>query len=306
MTYIETIKKGNSTYYYLTKNMRIDKKWKKTRIYLGTIKPTNEQIRKLTNELEKSIKSNYLYLSSENAEMLEDIKQGFKDWLKNTPNTVKEKHNEDFVIRFTYNTNSIEGNKLTLRETALILKDKVIPTGVSAIDYNEAINGKECLDFLKEYNGELNTEFLEKINLILTKNTNVIYKGKVRLFNVKIIGSNYIPPDYTKIKTHLKDMYMWYKKNEKKLHPFELAVLIHAKIAWIHPFEDGNGRSARAIMNWILMKQEYPMFFIPYEKRKEYYEAIEFYDNGNYKKYISKMLELVIDQVKEYGHKNTK
>jgi Fic family protein len=297
MTYLEKI----NNYYYLTKNIRIDNKWKKVRIYVGKNKPTKEQIQKLTKEIEKKqISSKYTYLSNKEAEFLEDVKQSFKQWLIKTPKIVKEKYDEDFIIRFTYNTNSIEGNKLTLRETSLILKDKVLPTGVSAIDYNEAINGKECLEYIKQYKGDLNKEFLEKVNELLVKNTNVIYKGKVRQFNVKIVGSNYIPPDYKELKSLLNNMFKWYKSNVKKLHPFELATMIHGKIAGIHPFEDGNGRTARAIMNWILIKEEYPMFFIPYEKRKEYYEAIDFYDNKKYKEYVSKMLSLIEEQVKDF------
>jgi Fic family protein len=297
MTYLEKI----NNYYYLTKNIRIDNKWKKVRIYVGKNKPTKEQIQKLTKEIEKKqISSKYTYLSNKEAEFLEDVKQSFKQWLIKTPKIVKEKYDEDFIIRFTYNTNSIEGNKLTLRETSLILKDKVLPTGVSAIDYNEAINGKECLEYIKQYKGDLNKEFLEKVNELLVKNTNVIYKGKVRQFNVKIVGSNYVPPDYKELKSLLNNMFKWYKSNVKKLHPFELATMIHGKIAGIHPFEDGNGRTARAIMNWILIKEEYPMFFIPYEKRKEYYEAIDFYDNKKYKEYVSKMLSLIEEQVKDF------
>jgi Fic family protein len=297
MTYLEKI----NNYYYLTKNIRIDNKWKKVRIYIGKIKPTKEQIQKLTKEIEKKqISSKYTYLSNKEAEFLEDVKLSFKQWLIKTPKIVKEKYDEDFIIRFTYNTNSIEGNKLTLRETSLILKDKVLPTGVSAIDYNEAINGKECLEYIKQYKGDLNKEFLEKVNELLVKNTNVIYKGKVRQFNVKIVGSNYVPPDYKELKSLLNNMFKWYKSNVKKLHPFELATMIHGKIAGIHPFEDGNGRTARAIMNWILIKEEYPMFFIPYEKRKEYYEAIDFYDNKKYKEYVSKMLSLIEEQVKDF------
>ena len=81
---------------------------------------------------------------------------------------------------------------------------------------------------------------------------------------------------------------------------------MHHKIAWIHPFEDGNGRTARTMMNFILMKKGYPMFFIPFEKREEYYKALEEADKGNYSEYISRMLNLVVDQVKSYGHKEEK
>lgn len=313
MTYVETIKRGNKEYYYLTKNIRIgNNKWKKIRIYLGNKRPTRTEIKKHTQEIEKRIekeglrKSKYSYLTNEDAETLQDLKESYKDWLKKTPESLRKKLYDDFVIRFTYNTNAIEGNKLTLRQTALILKDKVIPSGVRASDYHEVVNGKECLEFLKSYKGELNNKLLEKVNGILTKNTDVVYGGRIRFFNVEIIGSKHVPPKHEEVKKHLLNMYKWYSVNKNKLHPFELATMIHAKLTWIHPFEDGNGRSARAIMNWLLIKNSYPMFFIPFDKREEYYMTLEEADKGNNKKYISKMLRLIIDQVRSYEHKKKK
>ena len=160
MTYIETLKKGKKEYYYLTKNIRISSnKWKKIRFFLGDKKPLKRKLNKYLKEIEKKAKhlikkSTYLYLSEHDAETLQDLKESYKIWLKHTPNSIKNKTYEDFVIRFTYHTNAIEGNRLTLRKTALILKDKIIPSGVIAKDYNEAINGKECLNFLKKYKKE--------------------------------------------------------------------------------------------------------------------------------------------------------
>ena len=308
MTYIETIKRNDKEYYYLTKNVRLSlNKWKKIRIFLGDKKPSKEELSKQIKEIEDKSKpflkqSNYKYLSENDSETLHDLKESYNVWLKQVPRSVKEKLNEDFVIRFTYNSNAIEGNRLTLRQTALILKDKVIPSGVRAQDYNEAINGKECLDYIKDYKGDLNTKFLEKINEILTKNTGVVYGGRIRFFDVKIQGSDHVPPTYTEVKKHMLNFFKWYSANKNKLHPFELASLIHAKLTWIHPFEDGNGRTSRTIMNFILMKKGFPMFFIPFDKREEYYKSLDIADKGDYKEYIARMLQLIIDQIRSYGH----
>ena len=308
MTYIETIKRNKKEYYYLTKNIRLSlNKWKKIRIFLGDKKPSKEKLRKYTQEIEKKAKpfikqSNYTHLSEHDAETLQDLKESYSVWIKQIPKSVKEKLNEDFVIRFTYHNNAIEGNRLTLRQTALILKDKVIPSGVRAEDYNEAINGKECLDYVKKYDGNLNTKFLEKVNGILTKNTSVVYGGRIRFFDVQIQGSNHVPPPHIEVKKYLLNFYKWYSANKNKLHPFELAALVHAKLTWIHPFEDGNGRTARTIMNYILMKKGFPMFYIPFEKREQYYQSLDFADKGNYKEYISNVLSLIIDQIRSYGH----
>ncbi len=313
MTYIEIIKRGDKEYYYLTKNLRVSiNKWKKIRIYIGDKKPTKSEIQKYAKQIEKQIeqeglkKSEYSYLGEEDAETLQDLKESYKEWLKKTPESLKNKLYDDFVIRFTYNSNAIEGNRLTLRQTALILKDKVLPSGVRASDYHEAVNGKECLEFLKEYKGELNNRLLEKVNGILTQNTGVVYSGRIRFFDVKIEGSKHVPPSHGEVKKHLLNMYKWYSANKHKLHPFELAMMIHAKLTWIHPFEDGNGRTSRTIMNWILMKNEYPMFFVPFEKREEYYMTLEEADKENFREYIARMLRLIIDQVRSYGHKEKK
>ena len=309
MTYIETLKRNNKEYYYLTKNIRLSlSQWKKIRIFLGDKKPSKEELKKHAKEIENKAKpflklSNYAYLSEHDAETLQDLKESYNIWLKHIPKSVKEKLNEDFVIRFTYHSNAIEGNRLTLRQTALILKDKVIPSGVRAQDYNEAINGKECLDYIKDYRGELNIRFLEKINGILTKNTSVLYGGRIRFFDVQIQGSTHVPPSYTEVKKYMLNFLKWYSAKKNKLHPFELAALIHAKLAWIHPFEDGNGRTARAVMNFILMKKGFPMFFIPFEKRERYCQSLDIADKGDYKGYISIMLQLIIDQIRSYGHK---
>ena len=154
MAYVEIIKRNKKEYFYLTKNIRLGlNKWKKVRIYLGDKQPTKEELAQSTKKIELDSqqfikKSEYAYLSEHDAETLQDLKESYKEWLKQIPKSVREKLNEDFVIRFTYHTNAIEGNRLTLRQTALILKDKVIPSGVRAEDYNEAINGKECLDYI--------------------------------------------------------------------------------------------------------------------------------------------------------------
>ena len=308
MAYIETIKRNKKEYYYLTKNVRLSlNKWKKIRVFLGNKKPSQEELKKYAQEIENKSKpflkiSNYTYLSEHDAETLQDLKESYSTWLKKIPKSVKEKLNEDFVIRFTYHSNAIEGNRLTLRQTALILKDKVMPSGVKTEDYNEAINGKECLDYIKLYKGKLNTKLLEKINGVLTKNTGVVYGGRIRFFNVQIQGSTHVPPPLTEVKKHMLNFLKWYSANKNKLHPFELAALIHAKLTWIHPFEDGNGRTARTIMNFILMKKKFPMFFIPFEKREEYYQSLDIADKGEYKEYISRMLQLIIDQIRSYGH----
>ncbi len=298
VAYIDKLKSRNKTFYYLGKTIRLgSNKWKKLRIRLGTEKPTKEQIAEKLKELklEEYKIYNEDYIDADKLEIIDDFKEVYKNHIKTVPKTVIEKEESDFVIRFTYNSNAIEGNRLTLRETYLVIKEKQIPSGAPAKDYNEAINGKECLDFLKDYKGKLTLELIEKINYILTKNTGLVYPGRIRFFPVKIEGTDFIPPTSEQVPKLLKEMVKFYYKN--RLHPFVLACLIHAQFVEIHPFEDGNGRTGRALMNWVLLKADYPRIFIPFKNRQQYYEAIDLHNEKKYKEYCNKMFEIVIAQL---------
>lgn len=300
MSYIDKIKSGDKTFYYLGKTIRIGpNKWKKIRIKLGTKKPSKELIAKKLKELklEELDIYNKDYIDANKLEIIDDFKEVYQNHVKNLPKTIIEKEESDFVIRFTYNSNAIEGNRLTLRETYLIIKDKQIPSGAPPKDYNEALNGKESLDFLKKYKGKMTVEFIEKINEILTKNTGVIYPGRIRFFPVKIEGANFVPPDEKDVSRLLKEMIDFYYGNKTKFHPFVMACLVHAKFVEIHPFEDGNGRTGRALMNWVLMKANYPKLFVPVNKRLKYYEAIDFHNEKKYKDYCNQMFDIMVDQI---------
>src|SRR3989344_1355699 len=131
MVAIEKLKKGKKTYFYVSKNFRIGlNKWKKIRRYFGNKEPTKEEIKKIANEIETQAlqeelvkeKTKYSYIKDEEAEILEDIKSEFKKFMKNLPENARAKYVEDFLIRFTYNSNAIEGNRLSLRDTHLILQ----------------------------------------------------------------------------------------------------------------------------------------------------------------------------------------
>ena len=299
MAYIDKIKSGKKTFYYLGKTIRVgENKWKKIRMKLGEKEPTKKEVAKKLKELrlEEYGIYNQDYLSADKLEIIDDFKEVYNNHRKTIPKTVVDKEDADFVIRFTYNSNAIEGNRLTLRDTYLIIKEKQIPSGAPAKDYNEAINGREAFEFIKKHKGKLTLEFLEKTNKILTQNTGVVYPGRIRFFPVKIEGADHVPPASEEVKPLLKKMIQFYHENKRKIHPFVLACLIHAQFVEIHPFEDGNGRTGRALMNWILMQAGYPKLFVPVKARQKYYEAIDVHNQKNRKGYCEKMFEVVIDQ----------
>jgi Fic family protein len=300
MAYIDRVKSPTKTFYYLGKTLRVGpNKWKKIRVKLGSKKPTKEEIASKLKELKLDEYKIYNenYIGADKLEIIDDFKEVYQNYIKKVPKTIVEKEESDFVIRFTYNSNAIEGNRLTLRETFLVIKEKQIPSGAPAKDYNEAINGREALDFVNEHKGKLDIEFIKELNKILTKNTGVIYPGRIRFFPVKIEGTDFTPPDEKDVPKLFTKMIKFYYDNIKKLHPFVLACLIHAQFVEIHPFEDGNGRTGRALMNFVLMRSNYPKLFIPVKNRQQYYESIDFHNEKKYKDYCNKMFEIILNQL---------
>ncbi len=300
MAYVDKIKSGNKTFYYLGKTIRLGAdKWKKIRIKLGTKKPTKKEIKEKLKELKLEEYKIYNgdYIDANKLEVIDDFKEVYQNHIKNLPPGVLKKSEMDFVIRFTYNSNAIEGNRLTLRETFLAIKDRQIPSGARPKDYTEAINGRKAWEYLKNYKGKLTIEFIEKLNEILVENTGVVYGGRVRFFPVKIEGADHVPPDSKEVPKLLKRMIRFYYTNKRKIHPFVMACLIHGMFVEIHPFEDGNGRTGRALMNWVLMKEKYPVVYIPLKSRQKYYESIDLLNLKKEKEYCNQIFEIVLDQL---------
>lgn len=309
MVYLEKIeRKGKGkgkTYYYVTKNFRVgDNKWRKIRKYMGDRPPSKEQTRRAVGEIEKEAlkmgivkpASRYSYLSEEEAEKLQDLKEVFNRWYGKLSAVERKKYEEDFVVRFTYNSNAIEGNRLSLRETSMILTENIIPAGATPNDYNEVINSKDCHEFMKGYDGEFNQKFLLKIHELLTKNTNCEIKGSYRDHEVRISGSDWVPPSHEKVKGEMRKVFQWYYAARKKLHPVELGAILHNKLVRIHPFADGNGRTSRVVMNWILMKNKFPMFYIELREKIKYYESIEEGDKGNDEAIVHYIAKVMMEQ----------
>lgn len=300
MVYVDKVKSGKKTFYYLGKTIRLGPdRWKKIRVKFNT-KPSKKEISEKLRELrlEGYDVYNKDFLDADKLEVIDDFREVYLNHVDRLPKTVLEKEESDFVIRFTYNSNAIEGNRLTLRDTFLVIKERQIPSGAPPKDYNEAVNGREAFDFFKGFKGRLSVDFIERLNFILTKNTGVVYPGRIRFFPVNIEGADFKPPHEKDVIVLLKKMFRFYHDNKHRLHPFVLACLIHAQFVEIHPFEDGNGRTGRALMNWVLMKADYPKMFIPVNSRQQYYQAIDYHNERKFKKYCELMFGILLDQFK--------
>ncbi len=258
--------KGN-TYYYLEHSYRKNKKIEKKEKYLGKIIPKNiDQLKE--NFLLEFYKETYFT-------QFDKIKKQFTKEMNRMPTSMEKKEIEKFSIKFTYNTNRIEGSTLTLRETALLLENGITPTRRSIEDVKETEAHKKLFYEMLYYKKEISLATILSWHKKLFEDTKGDVAGKIRDYDVEISGSRYKPPYAIELQSLLIEFFDWYKKNRKKIHPIFLASLVHLKFESIHPFGDGNGRIGRLFMNYILNKNGYPMLVIDYTQRNSYYNALE-------------------------------
>ncbi len=205
-----------------------------------------------------------------------------------------QKLKERFAVEWTYNSNAIEGNTLTLNETRLVIERGLTVKGKSLREHFEATNHKtaiECLEGLARIKEPLTEENVKKMHAIILRSINDTEAGIYRNVRVRILGAVFTPPDPVKISRLISELFKWL--NSAKMHPVELAALAHYKLVRIHPFSDGNGRVSRLLMNLILMRCGFPPAVVLNTDRKKYYDRLKKADRGNESPFADLMAQAV-------------
>jgi Fic family protein len=185
-----------------------------------------------------------------------------------------------FDIEYTYESNKIEGNTLTLQETALIVEKGLTIGGKSLNEHLEAINHTFAIDYIKDIakNNEAVTErVLLDIHKLILQGIDNGNAGRYRNVPVLISGARHVPPQPYLVQKEMESVFIWYAENNGTLHPVLLAAEMHERLVTIHPFIDGNGRTARLLMNLILLQNGFPIAILKgdAESRLTYYTALE-------------------------------
>ncbi len=257
--------KGN-IYFYLEHSIRDKSRVVKRQKYLG--KDIPKDINKIMSEFWLEIlKENYF-------KKFDNIKKNFSKEIGLMPKSAVNKYYEQFIIKFTYDSNRIEGSTLTLKDTANLLELGITPKNKSLEDVKETEAHKKVFNEMLEYKKDLNLNIILYWHKLLFQDTKGDIAGKIRKHGVKVARSKAQFPVPAELDFLLKDFFDWYKKN-KNLNHLLLAALVHLKFVSMHPFSDGNGRISRIMMNFVLSKNKYPMLNIPYSNRDSYYTALE-------------------------------
>jgi len=187
---------------------------------------------------------------------------------------------EHFRAVHVYNSAGIEGNRLTLQETMLVLRDGIDISGKPLQDSIEARNLGHAFDYLKELATQetaIRETDVRQIHQLVVGNTSELSPGEYRKVGVIISGSEHRPPEPLDVPRLMAGLVEWVNRNSGK-NPIIVATVAHHELAAIHPFKDGNGRVSRLLMNLLLMRAGFPISNLSRNNRPAYYEALSFAD----------------------------
>lgn len=212
--------------------------------------------------------------------------------LRPLPISAVEKLKAKFEIEMTYNSNAIEGNSLTLKETYLVINEGLTIKGKPLKDHLEAKNHQEALEYLYDLvdvnkKNTISENLIRALNQIVQQNIDKEWAGRYRNSAVIIGGSDHKPPDALEVPKMMRNLIAWIKNNRDNLNSIELASILHHKLVYIHPFFDGNGRTSRLAMNVILMQSGFPLVIVMKNDRKKYYQTLSLADKGDYTPFVN-------------------
>jgi len=304
--FIEVREQGSKKKYYLAHSFRDRGKIKKIRRYLGS-NLSKKKLKELRNRAEiliieqiksyKEIKDPFKYvLSREDLNILKglDIKKTIKvqhlseeDWL-------------NFTERFAYDTNAIEGSTITYSEVEQIIERNKWPEDASKAEVSETYGVADAIKYIRKTKTHISIKLIKELHKIVFKNSKP-FAGKIRPKGIEVGVKDkfgnivHRGASSTKVIEFLKELIKWYNKSKNKYPPLVLAVVIHNQFEEIHPFQDGNGRVGRLLLNNVLIKHYLPPVNIQLSHRRGYYAALqEYHKKGD----IMPMIELILKECK--------
>lgn len=209
---------------------------------------------------------------------LEEVRLAYNELRKKISKKQLQDIIDRFTVNFTYETNAIEGNSLTLKDVAIVLHEKKAIEGKDLREIYEALNTREAMQLIFDNKLKITEQDIIKLHRILVQNTGVAF-GYKKLPNF-LLGRDIKTTPPEKVEEEMREMIKWYNDNEK-IHPLERASVFHGRFEAIHPFEDGNGRVGRLLINVILMNNGYPPLIIRKTHRTSYLACLEAFDNSH-------------------------
>jgi Fic family protein len=287
--FVRKKKVNGREYYYLVESTRIaDNKWKKIEHYIGLHAPEKKDLVAYAKEFDK-----VKLFFAEKKKIFEEIKEKYQKKIKNATKDELFQMETEVVTQFTYDTSRIEGSSLSYKDTKMLLEEGISPREKPIRDIKETENHKKVLLFMKDnLTQEISKDFILQLHKLLKENVTED-AGKFRTGQVRV--GMLIPIRAEMIETEIQNLLEWYHENKKDLEPLELAAEFHCAFERLHPFFDGNGRVGRLLLNFVLLKEKYPLINIQNKNKRRYYTALKKADNGN----IVPMLKYLFSEMEQ-------
>lgn len=295
--YKKPASKGKSYYYLRASEKKGEKLVTKDIAYLGSsieeVKENLEKLSKYKDKIRKSYKiintfleSNHFLEKAEKLKLKQDIffkdktneieacKLHYTQVFSKLPELTKKEIFKNYVIEFAYNTASIEGNTINLEEARNLLNEGITPKDKTLREIYDLQNTEKV--FFKILNNQTENEVNHKLIIDLHDKLleSMDERKGYRTTDIRVVNSNFDASPGKYVRTDMELLLKWFNANKDKLHPLVLAIVFHHKFEKIHPFSDGNGRTGRMIINYLLLKNNFPPTIIRKKFRKEYLEAM--------------------------------
>lgn len=303
---------NKSPKYFLVRYISFKGKHSRIRQYLGTTEPTSDALAKAIRdyaydlELKAAEKvadmacSYYTayYLSQSEIKEIEKLRFLHNSYLSSLNKIELEVYTQQNESLYIHGTTAIEGNTLTLRETHYLLNEEIVPKEKSLREINEVQNFKHVRAYVEKYKGKVDLKFIRELHSLIMNNIDIGFEspGTFRRHNLVYIGGCDLSVTLANmIEVDLKDLITsYYASIKNRNHPFEQAILFHYKFELIHPFSDGNGRTGREVLNYLLKKEGYPQLIILKESREAYISALTLGNNNQNVEMITVFNDLML------------
>jgi len=287
MAFVKESKRNGRVYYDLVESVRVGGKPRhKFIVHLGVMRPSKPELVMLNLNLggNDCVKVGKNLISKEDKRGIVSLNRQVSARLKSYSKLELKNWEKRFKVDYIYNTNAIEGSTISRGETELILETGQAIEGKSLREIHEVENMLAAIEYVEEYKGDFSEKFIKRIHSIVQKSIDKKTLGEYKRIP-NYIGEHY-PTHPVFVAKRMREETAWYHKNKTRLHPFELAAIMHLKLVTIHPFTDGNGRTGRLIHNFILSKNNYNQIIYSNQNKMQYYLALKLANQGEPKSFI--------------------
>ncbi|KKW23012.1 MAG: Filamentation induced by cAMP protein Fic [Candidatus Kaiserbacteria bacterium GW2011_GWB1_52_6] len=271
-------------YYYLIKRVKIGKKFKKIQVYLGKRVPNDlraqyAQLQKresaLAGEIVAALPLPDARISEREYVDVERARIAWNYYQIALSESKREFFWRRFAINFIFESNAIEGSRLSHKEVEAIVLNRYVKRSLTR---NEVLEVENAIRAFTSVRGpfRLTERSLIKLHEVLTRDLGVVHGYKRR--QIVVNNKETTPPG--RVRPEMSMLIAWWRRQHKRAHPFFLAAAFHQRFERIHPFEDGNGRVGRLLLAWMLLSQGYGVMLIKNRNRGSYFSALDKADSG--------------------------